>query len=147
VRCQYFGKLQTNKIKKIVSRFDTLESVASKREIDFLVKYKDQLPFDTKTFFLEVNIGKEAQKNGVPLEQVDHLLGYATTKDLKISGLMTIPPKWEDPVPFFKQLRKLADQLGLESCQMGFSADYPQAIDCGATHIRIGRLIFEGLVK
>ncbi|GAB2990666.1 YggS family pyridoxal phosphate-dependent enzyme [Cyclobacterium sediminis] len=141
---QYFGKLQTNKIKAVLQNFDTIESVSSKREIDFLVKYKvpDGIP---KVFFMEVNLGKEPQKNGVFEQEAEDLLIYAQDQKINISGLMTIPPKKDNPIPFFNKLRTMADRFGLEQCQMGFSRDYEMAIDCGSTRLRIGGAVFSGL--
>lgn len=145
VRRQYFGKLQTNKIKQVIQHFDHVESVASEREIDHLKKHLTSYAEETKrTFFMEVNIGQEPQKNGVLPANARHLLDYATEKGLPIDGLMGIPPKVLDPKPFFVSLRKLADQLHLPGCQMGFSRDYKEAIALGSTHIRIGTLVFDG---
>ncbi|MCC5936527.1 MAG: alanine racemase [Lunatimonas sp.] len=145
IRRQYFGKLQTNKIKQVVTHFDHVESVASKREIDHLVKYRNtNNEFDTKSFFLQVNIGAEPQKNGVSPDRAREVLNYATSKGLQIDGLMGIPPKLQEPKSYFKALRKLADQLALPGCQMGFSKDYKEAIAQGSTHLRIGSLVFDG---
>jgi uncharacterized pyridoxal phosphate-containing UPF0001 family protein len=145
IKKQYFGKLQTNKIKVVLNHFDTIESVASKREIDYLVKYAPKIAdFHEKSYFLEVNLGEEPQKNGVFPKEVENVLVYAQDQKLPIAGLMTIPPKHLNPTPFFKRLRSMADQFGLKNCQMGFSKDYKEAIDCGSTHLRIGRLVFAG---
>lgn len=145
IRKQYFGKLQTNKIKPIVSNFDHLESVAREKEIDYIVKYlPDPIQREKLSFFLEVNIGNEPQKNGASPKDAVRVLEYAKAKNLQIDGLMGIPPKNMDPKPYFKALRRLADKLGLNGCQMGFSRDYKDAIDLGSTHIRIGTLVFEG---
>jgi len=146
IRRQYFGKLQTNKIKSVLTHFDTIESVSSKREIDFLVRQHAVVEESSpKLFFLEVNLGKEPQKNGVLPHGAEELLVHAQNQKLNISGLMTIPPKNENPVPFFKQLREMVDLFGLKHCQMGFSRDYEMAIDCGTTRLRIGGAVFSGL--
>jgi hypothetical protein len=146
IRRQYFGKLQTNKIKSVVTHFDTIESVSTKREIDFLVKYQALVGVgNPKLFFLEVNLGKEPQKNGALPQEVEELLMHAQSKKLIVSGLMTIPPKMEDPVPYFKKLREMANLFGLKHCQMGFSKDYEMAIDCGTTRLRIGGAVFSCL--
>jgi hypothetical protein len=146
IRRQYFGKLQTNKIKSVLTYFDTIESVSSKREIDFLVKHKALVGGGyPKLFFLEVNLGKEPQKNGVLPSGAEEVLAYAQNKNLILSGLMTIPPKNENPAPFFKRLRGMVDQYGLKHCQMGFSKDYEKAIDYGSTRLRIGGAVFIGL--
>ena len=55
---------------------------------------------------------------------------------------MTIPPRHENPSEAFRFLRRMADRFSLPCCQMGFSADNAIAIDCGATHIRIGSALF-----
>lgn len=145
VKRQYFGKLQTNKIKSVIINFDSIESISSKREIDYILKYKHIIDgFSKKQFFLEVNLGEEPQKNGVVPKDAEKTLNYARENKLEISGLMTIPPKTLNPIPFFKRSRTMADEFDMKYCQMGFSKDYKEAIDCGSTHLRIGRLIFGG---
>lgn len=138
VRWHFFGKLQTNKVKHIVRSFHCVETVASHRQADHIVA-QDVQP---ESVFVQVNLGREPQKNGVAPDEAPTLIEYALRQGLPLRGLMAIPPKADAPAPHFRQLRALADQFALPYCQMGFSADYEIAIDCGATHLRLGTRIF-----
>ncbi|MCA1907005.1 MAG: alanine racemase, partial [Magnetospirillum sp.] len=62
--------------------------------------------------------------------------------DLPITGLMCIPPAEGDPMPHFRHLAQLATSTGLTEISMGMSGDFPQAIACGATHVRVGSALF-----
>jgi uncharacterized pyridoxal phosphate-containing UPF0001 family protein len=69
----------------------------------------------------------------------------AALPSLSVRGLMAIPPATEQPEharPYFRRLRELRDELGLEHCSMGMSADYEVAIEEGATMVRVGTAIF-----
>ena len=92
---------------------------------------------------IEVNIGREPQKAGIMPEALPEFLTYCRDSlGLKIQGLMCIPPQGEDPRPFFQQMKKLADQHHLPNLSMGMSADFEDAIMCGATEVRVGSAIF-----
>ncbi len=142
IRLSYFGKLQTNKIKKIIDQFHTIESVSRPREATFIKNYIECHPGKTAEFFVQWNIGEEMQKNGASADNLPRLLHHCATVGLPITGLMVIPPKVIDPSPYFRATRTMADHYHLSKCQMGFSADYEKAIRCGATRIRISRLFF-----
>lgn len=82
-------------------------------------------------------------KGGVPADAVPDLVDALNAVDhLEVAGLMLIPPLGVDPVPHFERLRDLADALALPVRSMGMSGDYPAAIRCGATHVRIGTALF-----
>ncbi len=138
----FFGKLQTNKIARILQFFDTVESVSRPKEVDYIEREMNARDIKTKEFFVQLNIGNEPQKNGTKEEQLEELLNYCSLKKLKISGLMVIPPKSSEPHRYFEKARNLANYLGLIKCQMGFSEDYPIAIASGANQLRIARLFF-----
>jgi PLP dependent protein len=95
---------------------------------------------------LQVNLGDEPQKGGVAPAELKRLHEVvAALPNLKVRGLMAIPPATRQPEqarPFFRQLRDLRDQLGLEHCSMGMSADFEVAIEEGATMVRVGTAIF-----
>ena len=140
----YFGVLQSNKIRRIMQHFHHIEGIASKRQADIVARLLREEPESLKTqkFFVQLNIGKEPSKNGIAPEIAPDLIEHCLILNLPLTGLMTIPPKADAPAPHFNALRKLADHYGLPHCQMGFSNDYAIAIDCGATHIRIGTAIW-----
>jgi uncharacterized pyridoxal phosphate-containing UPF0001 family protein len=93
-----------------------------------------------------VNLGDEPQKGGVAPAELKRLHEMvAALPNLKVRGLMAIPPATLQPEqarPFFRQLRELREQLGLEHCSMGMSADFEVAIEEGATMVRVGTAIF-----
>jgi PLP dependent protein len=95
---------------------------------------------------LQVNLGDEPQKGGVAPDDVKRLLDdTAALPRLQIVGLMAIPPHTDDPEgarPYFKRLRELRDALGLPHLSMGMSADFPIAIEEGATMVRVGTSVF-----
>ena len=93
--------------------------------------------------FAEINIGAEPQKAGVLPEDTDEFLrACREAYGLTISGLMCIPPHDEAPAPHFALTAKIAARNGLKYLSMGMSADYPIAIQFGATHVRVGSAIF-----
>jgi PLP dependent protein len=93
--------------------------------------------------YIEVNIGREAQKAGIEPEKLgDFLRQCRDEHGLTITGLMCIPPQADDPQPHFAALRKLAEAYNLPHVSMGMSADFEKAIHAGATEVRVGTAIF-----
>lgn len=141
LRLHLIGHLQTNKARDAVALFDVIETLDREKLADALAAEMDrqerQLPC-----FIQVNTGREPQKAGVTPEGLDALFRYSIDKGLDITGLMCIPPAEGDPTPHFKMLKAMASRLGLKYASMGMSADWPQAIECGATHVRIGSALF-----
>ena len=131
-RWHFIGHLQSRKA-KIVNRICELvhsldsESSARRLEIPALV---------------EVNLSGEPTKSGIAPEQLDSFLaGYPGVR-----GLMTMPPLTEDAEasrPYFRRLRELATQHGLEELSIGTSQDYRVAVEEGATYVRLGSVLYE----
>jgi len=93
--------------------------------------------------FIQVNIGNENQKNGIQPEEVENFYKICVnTLDLDIIGLMCLPPDSKDVSFFFKKMKEINDHLRLKELSMGMSSDYLDAINFGATFIRIGSKIF-----
>lgn len=140
----YFGVLQSNKARRILQHFNHVEGIASIRQADIVARLlkEESGSIKAQKFFVQLNIGREESKNGIAPESAPELIEHCLILNLPVTGLMTIPPKSDAPAPHFKALRKLADHYGLPHCQMGFSKDYAIAIDCGATHLRIGTAIW-----
>ena len=93
--------------------------------------------------FIQVNIGNEDQKNGIePSYLTEFYMECKNRLDLDIIGLMCIPPKSEDSKKYFTQMSELKKNLNFNELSMGMSSDYKDAIDSGATFIRIGSKIF-----
>ena len=101
---------------------------------------------------IEVNLGGEESKGGVPPEEAGELLSYVLSlPELRVRGLMCIPPYLEDPEevrPYFIRLRELRDSLerefsvSLPHLSMGMSHDFEVAVEEGATIVRVGTLLF-----
>ena len=135
------GPLQTNKVKSALSIFDIFQTLdREKLAIEFnkrMVKNSD------KKFFIQVNTGMENQKTGIhPASSSDFIDFCQQDLNLSIIGLMCIPPIKDDPTKHFIVLRNLAEKKKLQFLSMGMSADYKKALMLGATHIRIGTLLF-----
>ena len=142
LKIHMIGKLQSNKAKKAVEIFDYIHSVDSQKLADILSKSQNEIN-KSVNYFIQVNIGKEKQKAGIPFNEVDSFYTYCTKeKNMKILGLMMIPPKDSDSEKYFKTLSELNASLGLKDLSMGMSADYMIAINHKATYLRIGSSIF-----
>ena len=142
LRLHMIGKLQSNKAKDAVKIFDYIHSVDSQKLADALAKHQKNLNKNIK-YFIQVNIGNEIQKSGIPAEELDAFYNYCTKEiDLKIIGLMVIPPLDDNTEKYFKSLNQLNKSLALENLSMGMSADYLEAIKNGSNFVRIGSSIF-----
>src|SRR5215470_19673029 len=136
------GPLQSNKAKDAVALCDVIHSVDRPSICAALAKEiarQGRQP----TLFVEVNTGAEPQKAGVLPEETDAFLKKCREDyGLAIAGLMCIPPFDEPPAPHFALTAKIAKRNGLALLSMGMSADFPLAIEFGATHVRVGTAIF-----
>ena len=136
------GSLQSNKAKEAVALFDAIHSVDRPSLAEALAKEiarQGRAP----TLFVEINTGAEPQKAGVLPEEIDAFLKACRERHgLAIAGLMCLPPAHEPPAPHFALTAKIARRNGLSLLSMGMSADFPLAIEFGATHVRIGTAIF-----
>ena len=142
LKLHMIGKLQSNKAKDAVKLFDYIHSLDNQKLADALSKHQVNLNRALQ-YFIQVNIGNEVQKSGIPINELDAFYNYCRNEiNLKILGLMIIPPIDQNVDKYFKSLNELNKSLGLENCSMGMSADYPQAIKNGSTFVRIGSSIF-----
>ena len=136
------GKLQNNKAKKAVEIFDYIHSLDSQKLADALSKCQNEIN-KSINYFIQVNIGNEAQKSGIHYNEVDQFYNYCTKeKKMNVLGLMAIPPNDNNTEKYFKSLSELNSSLGLKELSMGMSSDYMQAINYKATYLRIGSAIF-----
>ncbi len=136
------GKLQSNKAKDAVKLFDYIHSLDSQKLADVLSKCQSKLNKQLK-HFIQVNIGNEIQKSGIPVADLDAFYNYCTKEArLKVIGLMIIPPNDDNTEKYFKSLSQLNNSLALKELSMGMSADYLDAVKHGATFVRIGSSIF-----
>ena len=122
--------------------FDYQESEYNQKLADILAKHQLGLNKSLK-YFIQVNIGNEMQKSGISVGELDAFYNYCTTEiNLKVIGLMVIPPINENSNKYFKSLNQLNNSLALKNLSMGMSADYIDAIKNGSTHVRVGSSIF-----
>ena len=136
------GKLQSNKVKLVVGLFDYIHSLDSLKLAEKISKEQEKRNFRPK-IFVQVNIGREAQKNGIYEEEIKDFVDICKLKyDLDIEGLMCIPPIDEEPSLHFSLLKKMQERNNLSALSMGMSADFETAILFGATHVRVGTAIF-----
>jgi len=147
INWHFIGKIQSNKIRKIVQNFKYIHSVDSLeklRKISNISCEEKKNPF----ILLQVKFGEDPTKGGFNPEFLK--LNWGEIRELRnitISGLMTINPKGlssKENSGLFKKCRALADSLQLPDCSMGMSGDWEEAIDAGSTWLRLGSLIFGG---
>ena len=147
------GRLQRNKARRALQVFDwleTLDSLPLAQRLERLLSQQDKkLPV-----LVQVNIGREPQKAGVPPEDVPEFVReVASLSHLEVRGLMAIPPipqRPEDSRPYFREMKRLFDGLAaekipgvaMEVLSMGMSADWEVAVEEGATLIRLGTALF-----
>ena len=142
IKLHMVGRLQSNKAKDAVKLFDFIHSLDNQKLADTLSKHQNNLQKKLK-YFIQVNIGNELQKSGIKVSELEAFYNYCINEaNLKIVGLMIIPPNDNKPDKYFKSLSELNKSLALEELSMGMSADYEKAINQGATFVRIGSSIF-----
>ncbi len=142
LKLHMIGKLQSNKAKDAVQLFDYIHSVDNQKLADTLAKHQKNFNKYIK-YFIQVNIGNEIQKSGIPVGELEAFYNYCINEiNLEIIGLMVIPPINESAEKYFKSLNELNKSLALKSISMGMSADYVEAVKHGSTFVRIGSSIF-----
>ena len=142
IKLNMIGKLQSNKAKDAVKLFDYIHSLDNQKLADTLAKQQKNLNKSLK-YFIQVNIGNELQKSGIPAGELDPFYNYCVNEiNLNVVGLMVIPPNDNNSEKYFKSLNVLNKSLALENLSMGMSSDYDLAIKNGASYVRIGSSIF-----
>ena len=142
IKLHMIGKLQTNKVKYVVSLFDYIHSLDSMRLADKISN--EQLKFNKKLkIFIQINIGSENQKNGIEIGELNSFYQRCTKElGLDIIGLMCLPPINENVANYFTHMKKLSFDINVKELSMGMSQDYIEATKYGATFLRIGSKIF-----
>ena len=147
------GHLQTNKARRAVELFDVIHSVDSVALVEKLERLSVETDRMELPVLVQVDLAGEQTKSGVDSASLPTLLEAFTSCDrVRLVGLMTLPPFFEDPEctrPFFKALRDLRDELkagghfhGPGELSMGMSHDFEVAVEEGATMVRVGTSIF-----
>jgi hypothetical protein len=144
-RFHLIGHLQSNKSNRAAELFDVVQTVDSAR----LGRRLNDAPrrrSGALEVLIEVRLSAESAKSGAEPEQVQALAtALAGFPNLRLKGLMTMPPWSDDPEtsrPFFRRLHDLAASLGLPELSMGMSHDFEVAIEEGATMVRVGTALF-----
>jgi PLP dependent protein len=147
------GHLQSNKAKRAAELFDMVHTIDSVRTAGKLNQASQDIG-KVMPVLLQVNLGGEVTKAGVDSTQIRELVeAFSNFKNLRLDGLMAIPPYFENPEearPYFAELRRLGEALESEQrgclgrlhLSMGMSHDFEVAIQEGATIVRIGTAIF-----
>ena len=136
------GGLQSNKARGAVRIADVIESLDRPKLADAIA---DAIRQEGRTprLLVQVNVGDEPQKSGVPRAAADDFIASCRERfGAAIAGVMCIPPADIDPAPHFDWLAECAARHGLDIVSMGMSADFELAIVHGATHVRVGSAIF-----
>ena len=139
IELHMIGPLQTNKIKPALRLFTLIHTIDRLNLVDKLIKNTEDIK-KIKEFFIQINLGNERNKSGLPIDELDGFINKIKSK-INISGLMCIPPKEEEPEIHFAFLNQMAKKINVPKLSMGMSSDFHSAILFGATHIRIGEAI------
>ena len=153
VTWHFIGRLQRRKVKTVVGRFALIHSVDNIELAEEINRRAAEAGI-RQSVLLEVNIGGEGTKGGFAPQAIAEACGrLRDLPHIAVKGLMTIPPLERDLVRtrlYFRKLRELAQSLtqpdavtiNMEELSMGMSADYPVAVEEGATLVRVGTAIF-----
>ncbi|TXT35729.1 MAG: hypothetical protein FD138_1237, partial [Planctomycetota bacterium] len=156
IRWHLIGHLQRNKVKQVLPRAAVVHSVDSLRLLERIGEVAVDLSLRPRVL-LEVNVSGESAKDGLSVtELTSQWDALQAVPNVDLVGLMTMAPLVDDPEaarPVFRELRQLRDNLAaraaphvqLTELSMGMSGDFAVAIEEGATLVRIGSRLFEGL--
>ena len=145
INWHFIGRIQSNKIRKIVQNFKYIHSVDSFEKLQKISNISCQ-EMKSPFIMLQVKFSNDPTKGGFKPEVL--MLKWKEIKEftnIRLTGLMTINPKGlssQENSALFKKCRSLADSLQLPDCSMGMSGDWEEAIDAGSTWIRLGSIIF-----
>ena len=156
VRWHLIGHLQTNKVKQIIDKVVMINSVDSIHLAEEINKRAGNAGL-VMDILIEINVGEEETKTGIQAEELMDLAKKITDtcENVRLRGVMCIPPYGEDPEvsrKYFRETRELFEklqQLGLpedraliDTLSMGMSGDYETAVEEGSTIVRVGSAIF-----
>ena len=142
IKLHFVGKLQTNKVKFALPLFDYIHSLDSIKLAEKIANEQIKKKFKPK-IFIQINIGKEVQKNGIDIENLENFyLDCKKKYELDIVGLMCLPPNDNNPNIYFSEMLELLKTTDLKELSMGMSNDYIEALKFKSTYLRIGSKIF-----
>ena len=149
----FIGTLQTNKVKYLIGKVSMIESVSSVKLAKVIDKEAAKAGI-CQDILLELNIGREESKLGIDPDEIDAVIEQvAQLEHVHVRGLMAIPPKPQpnqEKTLYFDRMSQLFidisakkyDNITMDCLSMGMSADYCEAISCGATIVRLGTALF-----
>ena len=145
LRWHFVGKLQKNKVRGVIKEFDFIHSVDSLSLLERISRISEEEQ-KNPNIFLQVKFKADPNKGGFLkqdlLQSWPEIISY---KNIHLNGLMTIPPislNSHQRKDLFYECKNFANHLGLKECSMGMSNDWQEAIEAGATWIRLGSLLF-----
>ena len=148
IEWHFIGHLQRNKARQALENFKVIQSMDRMK----LAFHLDRLAGELRTkarIFLQLNLAGEETKSGFSETEFPRSMEeILKLENLKVEGLMTIPPFFDSPEkarPYFRKLRELKESLGMpgiKELSMGMTGDFEVAIEEGATIVRIGTAIF-----
>jgi len=150
IKWHFIGRIQSNKIRKIVKNFEYIHSVDSYEQL-LKISHVSIEEKKNPSIMLQVKLSDDPTKGGFDYDNLlDQWPKIKQLKNINVCGLMTINPKGlssNDNLKLFKKCRLLADSLELIDCSMGMSCDWQEAVEAGSTWIRLGSIIFGDRIK
>ena len=145
LKWHFVGKLQKNKVRGVIKEFNFIHSVDSLSLIERISRISQEEQ-KIPNIFLQVKLRDDPQKGGfLKQDLLKNWSKIVSLKNIHLIGLMTIPPialNFDQRKDLFYECRNLANHLELNDCSMGMSNDWQEALECGATWIRLGSLLF-----
>ena len=145
LKWHFVGKLQKNKVRGVIKEFNFIHSVDSLSLIERISRISQEEQ-KIPNIFLQVKLRDDPQKGGfLKQDLLKNWSKIVSLKNIHLIGLMTIPPialNFDQRKDLFFECRNLANHLELNDCSMGMSNDWQEALECGATWIRLGSLLF-----
>lgn len=134
----FLGRLQTNKIARVLDCADLVCSVSRIREVDRIARLRPGA-----AIYVQLDVTGRAERNGAPPDELPGLVGHARRAGLDVRGVMVVaPPDPEGARAAFAETARRADELGLAERSMGMSEDLEWACRAGTTEVRLGRALF-----
>jgi pyridoxal phosphate enzyme (YggS family) len=141
IKLHLTGPLQTNKVSSALKLFDVFHTLDREKLLKELSKHPEIIK--KKSFFVQLNTGKEITKSGIFPEDVKEFLELCKTYGVNnIDGLMCIPPINESPKKHFQIISELTKECGLGRPSIGMSSDYECALEFDPKYIRVGTILF-----
>tara|TARA_B100001059_G_C17727745_1_gene524440 strand:- start:530 stop:1168 length:639 start_codon:yes stop_codon:yes gene_type:complete len=141
IKLHLTGPLQSNKVKQALRLFDVFHTLDRENLLKELAKFPEKII--EKSFFVQINTGKEITKSGVFPENTRSFLGLCKKYGIdNVNGLMCIPPINENPIKHYQIINDLTKEFDLGRPSIGMSGDYLDALNFDPKFIRLGTVLF-----